>query len=164
MYKDFDSNLREIGVGDLSVGKKIYQMSEAVAGRINAYNNSKDNKELIYKTLSRNIYGLKKNIDKKTKSIMVQYFLINLKNIKSKNLSDIKENSDIFFDLEKNLLIFIRGNYMAVPKKKFLPLRRGKRRSHHALSDSMVMECPNCGAEKRPHHVCLVVDTTIPNR
>ena len=25
MYKDFDSNLREIGVGDLSVGKKIYQ-------------------------------------------------------------------------------------------------------------------------------------------
>ena len=47
MYKDFDSNLREIGVGDLSVGKKIYQMSEAVAGRINAYNNSKDNKELI---------------------------------------------------------------------------------------------------------------------
>ena len=41
MYKDFDSNLREIGVGDLSVGKKIYQMSEAVAGRINAYNNSK---------------------------------------------------------------------------------------------------------------------------
>ena len=32
---------------------------------------------------------------------MVEYFLINLKNIKSKNLDDIKENSDIFFDLEK---------------------------------------------------------------
>ena len=48
---------------------------------------------------------------------MVDYFLINLKNIKSKNLVDIKENSDIFFDLE-NLLIFIRGNFMAVPKKK----------------------------------------------
>ena len=111
MYKDFDSNLREIGVGDLSVGKKIYQMSEAVAGRINAYNNSKDNKELIYKTLSRNIYGLKKNIDKKTKSIMVQYFLINLKNIKSKNLSDIKENSDIFFDLEEFINIYKRELY-----------------------------------------------------
>ena len=41
MYKDFDSNLREIGVGDLSVGKKIFQMSEAVAGRVNAYNKSK---------------------------------------------------------------------------------------------------------------------------
>ena len=45
MYKDFDSNLREIGVGDLSVGKKIYQMSEAVAGRINAYNKAKTDKK-----------------------------------------------------------------------------------------------------------------------
>ena len=44
MYKDFDSNLREIGVGDLSVGKKVYQMSEAVAGRVNAYNKSKNKK------------------------------------------------------------------------------------------------------------------------
>ena len=106
MYKDFDSNLREIGVGDLSVGKKIYQMSEAVAGRVNAYNKSKDKKELLYKTISRNIYGSKKNIDKKTKQIMVDYFLINLKNIKSKNLGDIKENSDIFFDLEKFINIY----------------------------------------------------------
>ena len=37
---------------------------------------------------------------------------------------------------------------MAVPKKKISSSRRGKRRSHHALIDSMVMECPNCGAEK----------------
>ena len=43
---------------------------------------------------------------------------------------------------------------MAVPKKKISSSRRGMRRSHHALSDSLVMECPNCGAEKRPHHVC----------
>ena len=108
MYKDFDSNLREIGVGDLSVGKKVYQMSEAVAGRVNAYNKSSAKKELLYETISRNIYGLKKNIDKKTKSIMVEYFLINLKNIKTKNLDDIKENSDIFFDLEKFINIYKR--------------------------------------------------------
>ena len=43
---------------------------------------------------------------------------------------------------------------MAVPKKKISSSRRGKRRSHNALIDSLVMECPNCGAEKRPHHVC----------
>ena len=66
----------------------------------------KDKKELLYKTISRNIYGSKKNIDKKTKQIMVDYFLINLKNIKSKNLGDIKENSDIFFDLEKFVNIY----------------------------------------------------------
>ena len=34
-------------------------------------------------------------------SSMVSYFVINLKNIKLKNLLEIKENSDIFFDLEK---------------------------------------------------------------
>lgn len=99
MYKDFDSNLREIGVGDLSVGKKIYQMSEAVAGRINAYNNAKLDKKIINQVILRNIYGSKKNIDKKIMSIMVNYFIMNLKNIKSKNLVEIKENSDIFLDL-----------------------------------------------------------------
>ena len=104
MYKDFDSNLREIGVGDLSVGKKIYQMSEAVAGRIMAYNNSKNSKEKIQDAILRNIYGSKKNFDKKIISIMVDYFLINIKNIKSKKLVDIKENSAIFFDLEKIII------------------------------------------------------------
>ena len=29
MFKDFDYNLRELGVGDLSVGKKIYHMTGA---------------------------------------------------------------------------------------------------------------------------------------
>ena len=34
MYKDFDMSLREMGVGDLSVGKKIYHMTEAFSGRL----------------------------------------------------------------------------------------------------------------------------------
>ena len=53
---------------------------------------------------------------------------------------------------------------MAVPKKKISSSRRGKRRSHHALIDSMVMECPNCGAEKDHTMFALVADTTIPNK
>ena len=39
---------------------------------------------------------------------MVEYFFVNLKNIKTKNLDDIKENSDIFFDLEKFINIYKR--------------------------------------------------------
>ena len=108
MLKDFDSNLREIGVGDLSVGKKIFQMSEAIAGRIEAYSKSKKNKNMLYKSLNRNVYGLNKNIDKKIKLIMLDYFLLNIKNIKSKKLFDINENSDIFFDLEKFINIYKR--------------------------------------------------------
>ena len=47
-------------------------MSEAVAGRVNAYNKAKDIKN-YYKTYQE-IFMVKKNIDKKTKSIMVEYF------------------------------------------------------------------------------------------
>ena len=28
------------------------------------------------------------------------------------------------------------------------------RRSHHALKPVAVMECPNCGELKLPHHIC----------
>jgi large subunit ribosomal protein L32 len=28
------------------------------------------------------------------------------------------------------------------------------RRSHHALAPASHSECPNCGEQKRPHHVC----------
>ena len=37
MFSDMDMNLREMGVGDLSVGAKVRQMWEAFHGRANAY-------------------------------------------------------------------------------------------------------------------------------
>lgn len=43
---------------------------------------------------------------------------------------------------------------MAVPKKKTSKSRRDMRRAHHALPSSSVVECPNCGEVKLPHHVC----------
>ena len=43
---------------------------------------------------------------------------------------------------------------MAVPKRKVSPSRRDSRRSHDALKAVEVIECPNCGEVKRPHHVC----------
>jgi large subunit ribosomal protein L32 len=43
---------------------------------------------------------------------------------------------------------------MAVPKKKVSKSRRDMRRSHHALTASSHQECPNCGENKRPHHIC----------
>jgi len=43
---------------------------------------------------------------------------------------------------------------MAVPKQKISKARRGQRRSHDALKAANVVECPGCGENKRPHHVC----------
>ncbi len=43
---------------------------------------------------------------------------------------------------------------MAVPRKKVSRSRQGQRRSHDGLKRTNVNECPNCGEQKRPHHVC----------
>jgi len=37
MFRDFDRNLREMGVGDLTVPKRIKDMAEAFYGRVKAY-------------------------------------------------------------------------------------------------------------------------------
>ena len=43
---------------------------------------------------------------------------------------------------------------MAVPKRKTSPSRRNMRRSNDRLAPTSHIECPNCGEQKRPHHVC----------
>ncbi|MGC9954678.1 MAG: 50S ribosomal protein L32 [Rhizomicrobium sp.] len=43
---------------------------------------------------------------------------------------------------------------MAVPKRKKSPSRRNMRRSHDRLAPTSHNECPNCGEQKRPHHIC----------
>lgn len=43
---------------------------------------------------------------------------------------------------------------MAVPKRKTSPSKRNMRRSHHKLAAPAYNECPNCGEQKRPHHIC----------
>lgn len=59
MFGDMDRNLREMGVGDLTVGKRIREMSEAFYGRVEAYETGiladDDNASLIA-GLVRNLY------------------------------------------------------------------------------------------------------------
>ena len=43
---------------------------------------------------------------------------------------------------------------MALPKKKYPKSRKGKRRSHLALSAPQLTPCPQCNTLKLPHHVC----------
>ena len=58
MITDFDRSLREIGVGDLSVGKKIKFMVSAYYGRANAYDRAiKDNNKTLSDVLKKNLYG-----------------------------------------------------------------------------------------------------------
>jgi cytochrome b pre-mRNA-processing protein 3 len=58
MFKDFDRSLREIGVGDLSVGKKVKFMVSSYYGRINIYEKSLNKKSnIVDSALKSNRYG-----------------------------------------------------------------------------------------------------------
>jgi large subunit ribosomal protein L32 len=43
----------------------------------------------------------------------------------------------------------------AVPKRRISGARRGRRRSHDALTAVHLVTCPECGEMRRPHRVCL---------
>ncbi len=52
---DMDGNLRELGVGDLGVGKRVRHMAEALQGRVRAYDQASDEATLV-EALTRNVY------------------------------------------------------------------------------------------------------------
>lgn len=58
MFDDIDSNLRELGVGDLAVGKKVKKLAESFYGRIKAYEGGleTDDNKLLTAALLRNVY------------------------------------------------------------------------------------------------------------
>ena len=58
MFKDIDLTLREMGAGDLGVGKRVKIMSESFMGRLTKYSKSMENNDvsLLADTLSRNLY------------------------------------------------------------------------------------------------------------
>ena len=57
MFNDMDLNLREMGVGDLSVGKKVKVMWEAFHGRANAYSEAlKSGPDVLAGALERNLW------------------------------------------------------------------------------------------------------------
>ncbi len=59
MFADMDGSLREMGVGDLSVGRKIKQMATGFYGRVAAYEAglASPGGEELEQALRRNLYG-----------------------------------------------------------------------------------------------------------
>ena len=57
MFGDMDRSLREMGVGDLSVGKKVKAMAKAFFGRVEAYDTGlKEGGDALEQALLRNLY------------------------------------------------------------------------------------------------------------
>ncbi|CAA7613288.1 conserved hypothetical protein [Magnetospirillum sp. LM-5] len=57
MFADMDQNLRELGVTDTGVGKRVRRMAEAFYGRLAAYDKARDEGEAaLAAALGRNLY------------------------------------------------------------------------------------------------------------
>jgi cytochrome b pre-mRNA-processing protein 3 len=56
MFHDMDTNLREMGVGDMSVGKRNRAMWEAFHGRSAAYASAWDDPAVLAEALARNLW------------------------------------------------------------------------------------------------------------
>ena len=58
LFDDMDRNLREMGVGDLSVGKKVRKLAEGFFGRAAAYENAlSEGDDRLHDVLRRNLYA-----------------------------------------------------------------------------------------------------------
>jgi cytochrome b pre-mRNA-processing protein 3 len=56
-FTDMDRSLREMGVGDLTVGKKVRKMAESFFGRVQAYDQALAKGETeVQSALARNVY------------------------------------------------------------------------------------------------------------
>ena len=58
MFADMDANLRETGVSDLAVGRRVRKLAEAFYGRLHAYKDALDRQDLdaLTQALCRNLY------------------------------------------------------------------------------------------------------------
>jgi cytochrome b pre-mRNA-processing protein 3 len=62
-FLDMDRSLREMGVGDVSVGKKVRKMAEAFYGRLTAYADAvEQGDEALVASLQRNVYAGEANV------------------------------------------------------------------------------------------------------
>lgn len=59
MFKDMDASLRELGVGDLGVGRRVREMAEGLMGRIAAYGAALDDADgaALRAAIRRNLFG-----------------------------------------------------------------------------------------------------------
>jgi cytochrome b pre-mRNA-processing protein 3 len=74
-FLDMDESLREMGAGDLGVGKKVKRMAEAFSGRIAAYDGglASGSGDALQDALRRNLYGTVNEVDPDTVSAMARY-------------------------------------------------------------------------------------------
>ena len=103
-FADMDLTVREMGVGDLGVARRVRQMSEAYLGRLMVYSAHLDAKDTegLATALARNISRTDKVQDKDRKlAVYVENAAKKLENIELETLLDARADIASVFRLEK---------------------------------------------------------------
>jgi cytochrome b pre-mRNA-processing protein 3 len=103
MFADMDKNMREMGVGDLSVGKKVKILATAFYGRIKSYDNgiADLNDETLLGCLRRNLF-LDTVPNEEHVLIVMNYLAREVKASKEWTIADIKTNNFSFGNIVEN--------------------------------------------------------------
>lgn len=104
MFADMDHSIRELGVGDLSVGKRIKAMAQAFYGRIVAYETAIDgtSDETLEEALARNHYGtLENSPDTVVLKRLAHYITENDRYLKNLTSDNLLKGEIEFLNLEK---------------------------------------------------------------
>ena len=102
MFADIDINLREMGLGDIGVGKKIKSLAAAYYGRIKSYETAlKEGDIAIKQSLTRNLYCDGKPTERQL-SAMTKYLLALYEVTNNLNFRQISSIDFVFpFPLEE---------------------------------------------------------------
>ncbi|MBX7146740.1 MAG: hypothetical protein K1X44_05465 [Alphaproteobacteria bacterium] len=108
LFQDMDYNLREMGAGDLGVGRRIKIMIQAFYGRIKAYDQAFSDSDPFHAlrlAFTRNVYGTMDSIDQEIVDKMVLY---------------IKEMKEFFSTIPTE--DFLKGNFAFPNPEKHFPI------------------------------------------
>lgn len=99
LFDDMDRNLREMGVGDLSVGKKVRKLAEGFYGRAEAYKAAlAEGNGSLYDALDRNLYA-KAGPDSETLSHVAGYIRRNVATLAGQDIAVLKTGHVVFAPL-----------------------------------------------------------------
>ena len=90
MFEDMDLSLREMGAGDMGVGKRVKSMIQAFYGRVASYEEGlTDGKKFLEAALLRNVYGTI-NSSNVPAELLAEYVLYQDQHLRALELADVE--------------------------------------------------------------------------
>ncbi len=96
MVEDLDHNFREMGVGDLAVGKRIKGMLKGFYGRMKSYQAGFQDEKALKESLARNLYR-KTEVKNNTLDAMSAYILQQLAHLQNCDMEKICAGEFTFY-------------------------------------------------------------------